>query len=249
MEKIRISAVNYLNTKPFLRGLIDTNILENYSLSLDHPAESARKLIDGEVDIALVPVTQIFKYSHLIPVTAYGIAALGAVKTVVLFSACPIEEIETILLDYQSKTSVLLVQALAKEKWHIAPTFVPAEMGYENNINGKTAAVVIGDRTISMFGKYPYEYDLSEQWHAFTRKGFVFARWTSNRPLPPQIIEQLNEAFSVGLTHIDEVVQAYRHFETPHFSVEQYLKSNIHFHIKEIHQQGQDLFEHIISNI
>lgn len=249
MEKIRISAVNYLNTKPFLRGLIDTKIVENYSLSLDYPAESARKLLGGEVDIALVPVTQIFKYSHLIPVTDYGIAALGAVKTVILFSACPLEEIEKVLLDYQSKTSVLLVQVLAKKKWQITPTFISAEMGFENLISGKTAAVVIGDRTISMFGKYPYEYDLSEHWHEHTHKGFVFARWTSNRPLASEVVEQLNEAFSVGLTHVDEVVHTYRHFETPHFSVEQYLKSNIHFRIKEIHQQGQDLFQSIISTL
>ena len=56
---IKISAVNYLNSKPFIQGLENSRHVDNFSLHLDIPSECARKLITGEVDIGLVPIAAI----------------------------------------------------------------------------------------------------------------------------------------------------------------------------------------------
>ena len=56
MDKIRITAVSYLNTKPLLYGLLASPLADQIELSLDIPSECARKLRDGEVDLALTPV-------------------------------------------------------------------------------------------------------------------------------------------------------------------------------------------------
>ena len=55
---MKISAVSYLNTKPFLHGLRKSadNDLE---ISVDIPSECARKVIEGEVDLGLIPVAVI----------------------------------------------------------------------------------------------------------------------------------------------------------------------------------------------
>ena len=56
MDKIRISAVKYANTYPFMYGLIESGFEKKVILETDHPAECASKLISGKVDIGLIPV-------------------------------------------------------------------------------------------------------------------------------------------------------------------------------------------------
>lgn len=165
---INISAVSYLNTKPFLHGLEIASIKSKIKLSLDIPTLVAQKLLTGEVDIGLVPVAVIPQLKNPQIVSPFCIGANGKVKTVSLFSEVPIEQINTVYLDYQSRTSVLLVQILFKEFWKHDVTFLPAFEGYENAIKNNIAAVIIGDRAIAALGKYTYEYDLAESWKQHT---------------------------------------------------------------------------------
>ena len=56
MDKIRISAVKYANTYPFIYGLTESGFDKKIILETDHPADCAAKLINGKVDIGLIPV-------------------------------------------------------------------------------------------------------------------------------------------------------------------------------------------------
>ena len=93
---LKISAVSYLNTIPFIHGLKQSELIHNIDLQLDYPSICADKLINGEVDLALVPVAIIptLKEAHII--SDYCIGADGAVDTVCLYSDVPITEIEII---------------------------------------------------------------------------------------------------------------------------------------------------------
>jgi hypothetical protein len=93
-------------------------------------------LIKDEIDIGLVPVAILpaLKEYHII--SDYCIACDGEVASVCLFSEVPVNDIQTILLDYQSKTSVALLKILLKEHWNIEPKLVDAEQGYELSISG-----------------------------------------------------------------------------------------------------------------
>jgi chorismate dehydratase len=64
VKKIRISAVSYTNTKPFLYGLQHA-IIDQIDLSLDIPSDCAQKLIDDKVDIGLIPVAATIKPAAL----------------------------------------------------------------------------------------------------------------------------------------------------------------------------------------
>lgn len=247
MEKIKISAVSYLNTKPFLKGFELSDCADNFEISLDYPSDSAQKLIVNTVDIALVPVAILPQLPNAKLQFNYGIGAFGAVKTVCLFSHFPIHEIKTIVLDYQSKTSVQLVQILTKYHWKINPEFKQGELGFEENRNSEEAIVVIGDRTIDLFDKYPFVYDLSEAWLEFTQLGFVFATWVSSKELSKETIGQLNAIFEIGIQNIDLVIAENQQFNTKSFSVERYLKKNINFVLEEKHWSGMKKFIEYIS--
>jgi chorismate dehydratase len=176
-------------------------------MELDIPSVCAQKLKDGTVDAGLVPVALLPQLPEYHIIADYCIGAVGNVKSVLLFSNVPLEQIETIMLDYQSRTSVTLVQVLAKEHWKISPRFEPATEGFESHIEGTTAAVVIGDRTFAMLGKYKYTYDLAGEWQKLTGLPFVFAVWASNKPVSQQFIDEFNKALAYGLEHKAEAAK------------------------------------------
>ena len=183
VQKIRVSAVSYLNTLPFLYGINNSEIKSQLDLSLDMPSDCAKKLLSGEVDLGLVPVAILPQLKEYHIVSDYCIGAVGNVDSVALYSDVPLNEIKEIYLDYQSKTSVNLVQILAEKYWNISPKWINAKAGFENKIQGTTAAIIIGDRTFNLPKSYQYKYDLAEQWLEFTGLPFVFACWVANKEL------------------------------------------------------------------
>src|ERR1035437_2307974 len=161
---LRISAVSYVNSKPFIYGIQHGGFLKDYSLSLDIPSVCAKKLRTNQVDIGLAPVAIIPELKNYFILPDFCIGANGPVMTVMLYSEVPLKEIKNIFLDYQSRTSIMIVRILAKYFWKISPNWTQATIGYEANINGPTAGVIIGDRNFSLSGKFKYVYDLSEEW-------------------------------------------------------------------------------------
>lgn len=231
MAAYKVSIVNYLNSAPFVHGL--TGRREPRSLGidiqLDHPAESARKLLHGEVDIALAPVAIMSQMEDPHVVSDYCIGCDGAVKTVQLFSEQPVDRISRIYLDYQSETSVRLTRILCRDHWKIEPEFVRAYPGYQKDIYGDHAGLIIGDRAIRVLGKYPVETDLGAAWKTWTGKPFVFAVWMAREPVDPDWMKGFNAALRSGLDDIGSVIHRYSHLDTPHFSVRDYLTQYIDF--------------------
>lgn len=238
-RKIRIGAVSYLNTKPLVYGLEKGLMREEVELVYDYPGKIAQALLDDTIDVGLVPVTVIpqLKEHHI--VADYCIAADGPVASVCLFSEVPLEEITTVLLDYQSRTSVLLVQYLLKEYWQKEVVFIQAGADFIQQINATTAAVVIGDRAFKQRKISPYIYDLAEAWKLHTGLPFVFAAWVSNKPLPAHFTQAFNEANEYGLQRLGEVVAANPYQE---FDLEQYYTRYVQYRLDETKRRGLQKF-------
>ena len=206
-RKIRVGAVSYLNTKPLIYGLQKGMMRDTVDLVIDYPSNIATALLNDEIDVGLVPVAIIPEMKEHYIVSDYCISSNGAVASVCLFSEVPVGEIETVLLDYQSRTSVELVQILLKEHWKINPVYEKGGIDFREQISGTTAAVVIGDRAFEQTGRSTYKYDLGEAWQKMTGLPFVFAAWISNKPLDNHFIKDFNAANEFGLQHLDEVVK------------------------------------------
>lgn len=206
VQKIKAGAVSYLNTKPLIYGFEQGNMKDVVELLIDNPANIAKLLLNNELDVGLVPVATIpfLKEYHII--ADYGIGCDGTVASVCLFSDVPLEQITTILLDYQSRTSVALLKILLHEHWKIAPQLVAGNTDFENNIDGTVAGLVIGDRALLQRGRHKYIYDLGFAWKEMTGLPFVFAAWVSNKVLPQSFCDAFNDATGMGLDHIEEIV-------------------------------------------
>jgi chorismate dehydratase len=244
---LKISAVSYLNTIPFIHGLKQSELIKTLDLQLDYPSICADKLINGTVDLALVPVAVIPKLKESYIISDYCIGANGAVDTVCLYSDVSIEEIESIALDYQSRTSVALLKILLKEYWQLNPELKKANVGFEENIKGNHAALVIGDRAFALNTKHTYIYDLSAIWKEMTGLHFVFAAWVANTKLPKDFIVSFNKALEKGLSNIDKALalegDSYPNCKDP----EDYLNNKISYNLDIEKQKGMKLFLRKIS--
>lgn len=237
---MKISIVSYLNSKPFIYGL-DKNPSPEWNVSLDMPSECARKLIDGEADLGLIPVAALKAIPGYNIISPYCIGAVGKVDSVKLYSEVPLEKIETVLLDYQSRTSVNLVQVLARDHWKISPKWENASPGYESQVTGTTAAVIIGDRTFSLHGKYKHEYDLAEHWQQLTQLPFVFAVWASRKKISSEMEETFTTALRHGLANIDEVAKL-NASQYPGVDIHSYLTRSISYRLDADKEKAIELF-------
>lgn len=243
LQKIKISAVSYLNTTSLIYGLEnDQEIMSQVDLQKDIPAVCAKKLISGEVDLGLIPVAMISKLKESHIISDYCIGAEGKVKSVLLLSDVPLEEIETIQLDYQSRTSVALCKVLCKELWNIQPKFESTKKGFENSINGKVAGVIIGDRTFHLEKQYAYEFDLAEEWQKLTGLPFVFAAWVSNKKLPESFISTFNAALNSGLNNTKKAIDNLDSISISKPELEEYLNKYIQFKLDQPKREGLRLF-------
>lgn len=241
---LNVSIVSYLNTAPFIYGLRHSSLIENgiISLSRDIPSVCAQKLIKGEIDLGLVPVAILPTLPSYEIIGTTCIGAIGKVDSVVLLSDVPLNEIETIVLDNESRTSVNLCRLLARDYWKIHPKYVDAGVKTLDNVRDRTAGVLIGDRVFDHADRYKYVYDLSEQWHAWTNLPFVFAVWATTSDIDFEVLNQFETALENGLLHIDLAIEKAKKIYPNHYPVENYLRNRISYKLDLAKQKGLETF-------
>jgi chorismate dehydratase len=249
MEKIKVSCVSYLNSRPFIFGLQNTAISNEIELSLDVPSECANKLVDGVVDIGLVPVAILDELNEFHVISDYCIGAEREVGSVLLLSDVPLNEIKSVLLDYNSRTSSLLVQVLAEKFWKINPQWVDTDENYEQSIEGDTAGIVIGDRAFTLSKKFKYVYDLAAEWHGHTNLPFVFACWTSNKDLNRGFVKRFNEALRYGLMNCEQVIEDYKQEKGEDIDVRDYLENKISYSLDNRKKFSLELFMNYMHEV
>ena len=246
-KRWRIGAVSYLNTRPLLLGLAQEGFKNRIDLVKSYPAKIAQELLAGQIDIGLVPVAIIPQLTHPHIISNYVIGTNGAVASVALFSQVPIDEIKSIYLDYQSRTSVQLLKILLSQFWKKEVEFISATEGYIAQISGTTAGVIIGDRALENLSKYPYVYDLGLAWKQHTGLPFVFAAWVANQPIPSEFIAAFDAANGHGLANLDEVIALIPAHEQV-YDLHKYYTTNISYVYDEEMKQGLAAFLNFIKS-
>lgn len=239
MEKIRVGIVNYLNTLPLLRGIEQDPVREQIRLSGEYPSRLAQALLEDQLDMGLVPVAILPSLPGAALVGDYGIACDGAVASVCLFSDCPLDQITTILLDYQSRSSVALLRILVEKLWKLNVQIVETHEECSGLIAGTTAGLIIGDRCLRYRKKARYVFDLGTAWKDFTGLPFVFAAWVSNKPLPASFIEAFNRANEAGVQQAASIAAG---IDFPDYPLEEYFTRNIQYRFTPEMRKGMALF-------
>lgn len=249
-RKIRVSAISYLNTAPFVYGLQHSDILQNIDIAFDYPSECARKLQQNESDIGIIPVAALLSLPKYEIISNYCIGAVGAVRTVALFSNSPLEKIERIYLDYQSRTSVNLAKILSKNYWKITPEWMPFTPSQDaNGLEPHEGLVIIGDRVFNSEKHYKYCYDLAEEWFKFTGLPFVFAVWASVKTLDNNFIDSFNSALSLGLQNIPLSVDNFNLKYLDRAEAIDYLNKNISYNLDDSKKKAIEMFLNQVKEV
>jgi chorismate dehydratase len=161
---------------------------------------------------------------------------------VFIFSDRPIEEVEVLYLDPQSRTSNNLAKVLLKHYYKVYPVLKLLESGEQAQ-----AFVEIGDRTFGKHDHYPFTYDLAAEWKKFTGLPFVFAVWASNKTLPAGFIDSFNEALSYGLSHRYEVIRSLSAY--PNFDLEDYLMNKIDYDLDTDKRKALEMFLELVEKL
>jgi chorismate dehydratase len=241
--KIRVGAVSYLNTKPLIYGFEKGLMEDKVRLEIDFPSKISSNLLNNTIDVGLVPVVAIPQLHEAHVISDYCISCDGPVASVCLFSDVPIDSIQKILLDYQSRTSVELLKILIREFWKINPRLIETSHEYQSEISGSTAALMIGDRALNQRRISPYIYDLGEEWKKYTGLPFVFAAWVSNKKLDDDFINLFNQSNQFGLSHLDKVIEEYKN---EIFDLKEYYTKFIQF---ELNSSKHKALQSFLANL
>jgi chorismate dehydratase len=242
--KIRVGAVNYLNTKPLVYGM--ERIAPQAELSFDLPSRLADQLAAGQLDVALIPSIEFFQDPSYTIVSDACIGCRGPVLSVKLFSRLPVTQIRTLALDEGSRTSAALVQILLAERFGLHPRLQPLAIGDTLADTAADAVLLIGDRAIhSPPGRFAEVWDLGDEWCRWAELPFVFAMWTARAGVDLQGVDAaLGEARDLGVAHLPQIAEA----EAPALGLTvpqclSYLRDHLYFYLGTREQQGLELFQ------
>lgn len=239
---LKISAVSYSNSLPFVYGIEQSGYIQDFELLLKPPTQCTLDYVDEMASVALLPVGSLPLLKSYELFSSYCIGAKREVTSVFLLSNDPIYELHKVYLDVESATSVALSRILAKHFWHIAPQWEHADLLSMSAIKKGEGVVIIGDKAIRAASSYKYTNDLAHAWYEFTGLPFVFAVWVCNESVPIEIKSNLEQAFAYGIQNIPAVVEAYKKNYPDNFTMLNYLTRCIDYHFDDLKKKSMNLF-------
>lgn len=217
---MRIGRIGYVNCYP-VYGAIDRGIVAAPgTLVTGTPNELNDQLAAGSLDVSVISAVAYAQHAtklDLLPDLA--ISSDGPVRSVMLFSRRPPEDLDgaRVLLSSSSRTSVLLLDLLARERWRVRPVteIARTEPGDLAALAATPhdAVLVIGDGALLLraAGTYQYAIDLGEEWKRWTGLPFVFAVWAARRETSRADARRAHQALlssrAWGLLHLADLAE------------------------------------------
>ena len=234
----RIGSVPYLNSVPLTCGIEDETLFVV-------PSKLADMLRTGELDAALVSITEILFHEGYDILDGVAVASDGPVKSVFLAHRQQLEQIRTIHCDTASLTSVNLLRVLLAER-SIKPVFEPlpdyAQASELDNV------LLIGNSGID-FVRAPHEHkiwDLGAAWKELTDLPFVYAVWAMRRGCHDETLRnKLLMAKKNGITNLADIIANHANYDTEFRQA--YLGGHIRYDLGEREIAGLNKFIELLK--
>jgi chorismate dehydratase len=250
-KRPRVSVVKYLNTAPLIWGMLKGDQQGNYDLDFTTPAKCADDLGRREAAVGIVPSIEYQRIERLCVLPGCSIASKGIVKSVLLLSKMPLEQVKTVALDNSSRTSAALVRVLLRKFYSRPVSVAPADPEPQAMLQHADAALLIGDPALTFDAGGLMVYDLAAEWKKFTGLPFVFAVWAGHEDAGlGRFCGDFEASRDFGLDHLDDIAREYapRLGLAPE-TVKVYLKENIDYSLDEENRKGLELFYRLAHEI
>jgi len=198
---VRLGQVDYLNCLPVYHALEEGLVDFRGSLVKGPPTVLNRRFLEGKLDVT--PISSIEYARHMnrcLILPDLSISADGRVASILLFSRCPVTELEgkSIAVTTSSATSVVLLRILLEHYYHVQAEFRPREPDLKKMIGEGDGALLIGDdamlahRMVLEEGLALTVTDLGEAWKQFTGERMVYAVWAVREDFARQNPEEVD---------------------------------------------------------
>ncbi len=218
-KAFQVGSVPYLNAAPLTRGL-------ECQLKFATPAKLADLLRKGQLDAALVSISEVLLHDNYDILNGVAIASLGEVYSVFLAHRKPLDQMERVYCDPASLTSVNLMRVILAERG-IHPELVRLE-SYDQAAD-KDFVLLIGDPAIAhrRAGCDQSILDLGTAWRELTGLPFVYAVWALRRGVENTDLKNaLRRAKQLGLEQLEQIIASRADFD------EAFRRDYFHRHIQ-----------------
>jgi chorismate dehydratase len=258
MRRLRISAISYLNTAPLMWDFEHGDAGRDFDISYTLPSACARALADGSADIGIIPAAAYTEIPGLQVLPDVAIASRRAVRSILLVSKVPIEQVQTVALDTSSMTSVALTKVLFERWLGGGRTFTAMAPEVDAMLAEHDAGLLIGDPALKVDRTRYHTLDLAEEWIRHTGKPFVFAFWAVRgdalREAAPSL--DLAAAFQKSRDHgleassLNQIARQWApRLDTSEADVRSYLTQNIYYRLDAGCLEGLRLFYQYAAEI
>lgn len=246
---MRISAISYLNTAPLMWDFEHGAAGDQFDISYTIPSQCARELQNGDADIGIIPSAAYASIPNLSIIPGVAIASKEAVRSILLVSPKPIDNIRTVALDNSSLTSAALSRVLFEKYWGGTRDSRSRPPNLDAMLEENDAALLIGDPALQIDRSRYYTWDLAEEWLRFTGKPFVFAFWAVRDEAARLSGLDLARIFQKSRDHgleprnLQEIAQTWsKKLDLPAADLHSYLTENIFYYLDEACLEGLRLF-------
>jgi len=251
MRPLRISAISFLNTVPLMWDFEHCAAGRDFAITYTVPSRCAVELAAGTADIGIIPAAAYASIPDLVILPGVAIASRKPVRSILLVSKIPLQQVRSIALDSSSMTSVALTKVLCAEFWKIQPDFVSMPPQIDSMLGQCDAGLLIGDPALQVDRSKYLTHDLAEEWIRWTGKPFVFAFWAVRKAALAELSPALDLTAIFGKSRDhglqkDSVEQIAREW-APRMGlttaeVRSYLTTNIHYHLEADCLEGLQFF-------
>ena len=252
MPGLRISAISFLNTAPLMWDFEHGDAGKDFSIEYTIPSACAAALAANQADIGIIPAFTYALIPGLVILPNIAIASKDWVRSILLVSKKPMEEIQTVAADTSSRTSVALTQVLFTKFFGGPRELTPHAPQLEAMLLNHDAALLIGDPALQVRRDTNYHvYDLAHIWRERTKLPFVFAFWAVRLDALNRTPDELNltKAFQTSRDHgleprnLDVIAKDWApKLGLSEDDVRSYLTTNIHYYLDRENHAGLKLF-------
>src|SRR5215467_9837185 len=108
MSALHVSAISFLNTAPLMWDFEHGDAGRDFSVEYTIPSACAAALAEDRADIGIIPAFTYASIPGLVILPRIAIAAKDYVRSILLVSKKPLEDVRTVATDISSRTSVAL---------------------------------------------------------------------------------------------------------------------------------------------
>jgi chorismate dehydratase len=198
VARVRIGCVSYLNARPLIYGLEDEVVKAP-------PATLVKLLRTGLIDVALAPSVTLFDSDEYQALPGMCISSRGPVRSIILFHLRKLRRLRTVVLDNESRASVMLLKVLLAKKYEVMPQYIPA-WRLSLKSSSYDAQLLIGDKAM-LHRDVGRKLDLGAAWDEFVDVPFTYALWIARRGVElGDTVERLRAAKAAGLANLDAII-------------------------------------------